>query len=165
MTPTRRVAAGRVSESVHGSLGLARSLRKRNKGACAGSKDSRPIRIVRFSFFSQSLVHARPAWIGAPRSVASAVAHSVKASPDAFQMTPLAAFNPITSHLPRLRTRPRFFASHSNLRTSFATPPASPPILISSRYPDTNSDLISVRRGLIARLKRSGPRGSPCWTP
>src|SRR6218665_3769679 len=70
-----------------------------------------------------------------------------------------------TSHLDWLRHRPIEVSSSVMICRSWATPPASPPKVTSSKKPILNSDVRVCSTGCNGRLNSRGPNGSPCWRP
>src|SRR6218665_571989 len=70
-----------------------------------------------------------------------------------------------TSHLDWLRLRPIEVSSSVMIFRSWATPPASPPKVTSSKKPILNYDVRVCSTGCNGRQNSRGPNESPCWGP
>jgi len=70
-----------------------------------------------------------------------------------------------SSHLDRFKETPKEDESPKMVVKSAKMDCGDPPRVPSSRYHTLNADPSSQAKEWIARLKKTGPKGSPCCTP
>ena len=71
----------------------------------------------------------------------------------------------ITSDFSWFKCRPNSDPTHCTISRSWLMSSRVPPTEPSSRYHTLNSDFNWEQRSCMDRQKRSGPSGSPCYTP
>ncbi|KAJ2938457.1 hypothetical protein O0L34_g12896 [Tuta absoluta] len=150
------------------TLGMAKQTRNRIRATCAERLLRRSRAASSMRLFSNIACGTPAGKIGAPKRVKEAglktfmpgIRESNRETRE-FESKPLEKI----SHLAVLTTRPISFRRGMRNARSRSTTSGLPPMVPSSKYQMLSGDSSSVMIFWIARLKTSGPRGSPCWAP